>query len=111
MPIVSQNDNKIEELEISETEFHQFVIRHQLLNDVTTIVPESNAQMKGSYAMVDPAGRFFNNITDSYRYSKPILDIGVKRAIEEINYNYLKFVNRGGIYEWNKIPNPVSKVG
>ena len=47
--------------------------------------------MKGSYAMVDQAGRFYDNQTGTYNYSQPILEVGAERAIEQVNYNYDAF--------------------
>ena len=58
--------------------------------------------MKGSYAMVDPAGRFFTNIDGEHKYSKSILEIGSTLAIQQMNYSFSKFVGRGGIYDWRR---------
>jgi radical S-adenosyl methionine domain-containing protein 2 len=50
--------------------------------------------------MVDPAGRFYDNTTGEHKYSKPILDIGARLAIQQMSYDFSKFVSRGGIYNW-----------
>lgn len=102
LPIVGQNDAKIDDFKITEEQFQSFIDRHQDLNGRTTIVPESNTQMKGTYAMVDPAGRFYDNAQGKHNYSKPILEIGSRLAIQQVNYNFSKFVSRGGIYDWSK---------
>ena len=68
--------------------------------DVKTIVPESNDDIKGSYVMVDPAGRFFDNAQGTHNYSKPILEVGVKEAIKTMDYDLSKFLERGGVYNW-----------
>ena len=65
------------------------------------MIPESNDAIKGSYVMVDPAGRFFNNTKAAYNYSLPILEVGIKNALETMNYNIEKFIDRGGIYNWS----------
>lgn len=102
LPILGQNDNKVCTMEISIDNFYQFIDRHQFtINDVV-IVPENNDQMKGSYVMVDPAGRFFDNSTGTHIYSKPILNFGCKVSISEMKYDFNKFEERGGLYEWKK---------
>lgn len=100
LPIAGQNDMSINEFEIPEADFNDFVERHKTLSEITNIVPESNAQMKGSYAMVDPAGRFFDNASGYHHYSQPILEVGVENALKEVNYDFNKFTSRGGIYDW-----------
>lgn len=100
LPIIGQNDLKIDDLKISVEEFQFFLDTHADIYDCTCIVPESNEQMRGSYAMVDPAGRFFDNTEGTHNYSKPILEIGARLAIQQVNYDFSKFVLRGGIYNW-----------
>jgi radical S-adenosyl methionine domain-containing protein 2 len=103
LPMEGQNDRNIDGFRISEDQFQFFLNRHRNLRDITTLVPESNDQMKGSYAMVDPAGRFYDNVTGIHNYSKPILEIGCELAIQQVNFNLSKFVARGGVYEWRKV--------
>lgn len=102
LPIVGQNDNKIDDFKISETEFQFFIDNHNDLQNITNIVPETNSQIKGSYAMVDPAGRFFDNATGTHNYSRQILEVGVTTAIQEVNYDLPKFLSRGGQYDWTR---------
>ena len=100
LPMVGQNDNKIDDFKISESEFQFFIDNHSGLQSITNIVPETNSQIKGSYAMVDPAGRFFDNVTGTHNYSRQILEVGVTTAIQEVNYDLPKFLSRGGQYDW-----------
>lgn len=102
LPMKGQNDVKIDEFKITDEQFKSFVDRHSSLNYITNIVSESNDQMKGSYAMVDPAGRFYDNQAGAHNYSRPILEIGARLAIQQVNYDFSKFVLRGGIYNWTK---------
>jgi radical S-adenosyl methionine domain-containing protein 2 len=102
LPIAGQNDGKVEALEITEDEFVSFISRHQSVANCTSIIPETNAQVKGSYAMIDPAGRFFQNTTGTYLYSLPIIEIGVFKALQSTDYSFAKFISRGGIYDWSK---------
>ncbi|MCG5211957.1 hypothetical protein [Streptosporangium sp. KLBMP 9127] len=62
------------------------------------IIPEDNEAMTGSYAMVDPAGRFFDALGHGYTYSDSILQVGVGEAISQITINRKKFLARGGLY-------------
>lgn len=100
LPIVGQNDLNIGKFRISDEQFKSFLDNHNDLKEITNIVPESNSQMRGSYAMVDPAGRFYDNTTGKHNYSRPILEIGSRLAIQQVNYDFSKFVSRGGIYDW-----------
>ncbi|ARV10137.1 hypothetical protein BTO05_10995 [Winogradskyella sp. PC-19] len=97
LPILGQNDVNIDDFKISKHEYHYFLNTHKCIK---TIVPESNDQIKGSYVMIDPAGRFFDNAQGTHRYSKPFLKVGVKEALEIMDYDLKKFLNRGGIYDW-----------
>lgn len=114
LPIVGQNDLNIHDFKISDEQFQTFIDTHSDLQDITAIVPESNSQMKGSYAMVDPAGRFYDNATGTHNYSRPILEISSRLAIQQVNYDFSKFVSRGGIYDWTKpkaIPSKITISG
>ena len=97
LPIEGQNDDKVDEFKISETQFSEFISRHK---NIQSIVPEYNDDITNSYVMIDPAGRFFSNDKGKHEYSEPILDIGIKEAFASRNYNYSKFLNRKGLYNW-----------
>lgn len=101
LPVGGQNDGTVGELLISERQFREFVGRHQHLAQYgVSIVPEDNKAMTGSYAMVDPAGRFFDNVGGKYRYSRPILEVGVSDAWSDIRFEMGRFRERGGYYSW-----------
>jgi len=100
LPIIGQNDANIDALTVSEAQFEAFVQRHAHLAEVTRIVPETNAQVRGSYVMVDPAGRFFDDSEGTHHYSKPILEVGTRIAIQQMRYDEGKFFARGGAYHW-----------
>lgn len=102
LPVAGQNDKEIDAFKISDVEFETFVKAHCSLQGITNVVPETNAQIRGSYAMVDPAGRFFDNLNGVHKYSSPILEVGCKLAIQQVKYDFKKFFARGGIYSWEK---------
>lgn len=97
LPIEGQNDGKIEDFKINSKQFESFVLNHQ---NIKIMVPESNEAIKGSYVMVDPAGRFFENSEGKHNYSKQILEVGIENALKMVHYDFEKFINRGGIYNW-----------
>ncbi len=97
LPISGQNDKFKDAFLVTINEFNKFIMRHDKENEV---IKESNYQMKGSYVMIDPVGRFFSNATGEHIYSSPINEVGVEQALTEINYCFKKIINRGGIYDW-----------
>lgn len=100
LPIIGENDLHIDALKITDKQFQDFLNNHSKLDSITKIIPENNSQMRGSYVMVDPAGRLFENTNGVYHYSEPILDIGVEKALKQVNYNFNKFISREGNYDW-----------
>ena len=64
------------------------------------VIPESNDLMTGSYVMIDPTGRFFDNTKGIYTYSHLILQVGVTDALQDVKIDPEKFGTRGGYYEW-----------
>jgi radical S-adenosyl methionine domain-containing protein 2 len=100
LPIQGQNDDKIDSLIVSQEQFLNFIERHRNLDRITNIIPETNFDMSGSYAMVDPAGRFYDNAQGKHNYSLPILQVGARIAIQQVNYDFNKFIERGGVYDW-----------
>jgi radical S-adenosyl methionine domain-containing protein 2 len=101
LPMAGQNDGSVEDLLISPDQFRAFVDRHHPLGaDGLAPVVEDNDAMRGSYAMVDPLGRFFGNATGRHVYSRPIIEVGVKAALAEVGFVRAKFEERGGSYSW-----------
>ena len=101
LPVDGQNDGKVEPLLLSDVRFQAFVERHRMVEgDGIVLVPEDNEDMTGSYAMVDPAGRFFDNTQGRYRYSRPILEVGPNEAWSDVRFELGRFLSRGGDYEW-----------
>ncbi len=101
LPIEGQNDGDVEPLEITRHEFEGYVARHLALARCgIDVVPESNEDMTGSYAMIDPAGRFFDNTLGAHTYSRPILEVGIKTAFSQVSFDLQTFEDRGGRYDW-----------
>jgi len=111
LPIEGQNSGQVEDLLITPEQFRSFVERHRRMRgEGLTIAAETNEEMKGTYAMIDPLGRFFSNVDGRYVYSPKILDVGVAAAFAAISFDRERFVARGGVYEWGapRVPLTVS---
>ncbi len=101
LPIKGQNDTLVDNLLITEKQFACYVARNRSVeSEGIAVIAESNDKMTGSYIMVDPAGRFFDNMTGRHVYSGPINEIGVEAALKEVSIDTEKFRLRGGLYDW-----------
>lgn len=80
-----ENDEHIEEFMINKQQFDHFIANHKFLKDHEILVSEDNSEMKDSYVMIDPAGRFFTNKKGFQEYSRPILEAGAKKAYDEMD--------------------------
>ncbi len=94
--VEGENDYEVDSLLITEEQFMSFFDRHKHLNPIY----ETNDVFRGSYVMLDPLGRFFQNSKGHIEYSRSILDVDPLEALAEVGWNREKFVKRGGIYEW-----------
>lgn len=111
LPIEGQNSGAVEPLLISAEDFMAFVDRHRgVAAHGVTVAAETNEDMTGSYAMIDPLGRFFSNVDGRYLYSPPILEVGVASAFRAVTFDPGRFVARGGRYDWGtkRVPLTVS---
>lgn len=99
--VEGQNEEEVKLLLITREQFNSFVDRHSdLAVKGIMMAPEDNEHMTGSYAMIDPLGRFFSNATGRHVYSRPILDVGVAAAFSDIAFYPDRFESRGGRYDW-----------
>ena len=100
LPVRRQNDARIGEFEIADAEFRRYVERNSAVSERgVKVVPESNELMTGSYAMVDPLGRFYDNVRGMHTYSDPILKVGAEKALSQVSVSPDRFAERGGDYE------------
>lgn len=109
LPIEGQNSGTVEPLLITPDQFQAFVYRHRrLAPHGITVAAESNEDMTGSYAMIDPLGRFFTNVGGRYAYSPPILEVGVAAAFNAVAFDPARFDARGGRYDWGAASVPLT---
>ena len=97
LPIDGQNDGRVDDLLITQEEFNFFKNTHK---KIPYAIFEDNNTMTGSYIMLDPIGRFYDNITGKHVYSESIFKRGVINAFKQIIWDKKKFLHRGGIYNW-----------
>ena len=101
LPVDGQNDGSVEPHIISQSQFRTYVNRNMKATEQgISVVAEDNSLMRGSYAMVDPAGRFFDNTRGRHSYSRPIIKVGVAEAIKDVSIDSDLFLQRGGLYDW-----------
>lgn len=101
LPVEGQNDSAVGDYLVSEGEFARFVRGSRRVEAYgVTVVPENNDRMRGSYAMVDPAGRFFDNVAGGHTYGRSIIEVGVDEALTDVSIDSGKFLLRNGLYDW-----------
>ena len=101
MLLVEGENDDARDLACSSDAFHSYV---QRVRDVGSagpqIVVEDNEAMDGSYAMVDPLGRFFQRVDGKYARSEPIHEVGVEMAWNQVGgFDSGRFAQRGGDYD------------
>jgi radical S-adenosyl methionine domain-containing protein 2 len=94
--VEGQNDLQFEEIRTTENGFNNFVNRHKH----RSMVVENNEAMTGSYLLIDPQGRLFENSKGFHTYSDPLQNSDVNSCLSQISLDTEMFVKRGGIYNW-----------
>ncbi|KAL2021349.1 hypothetical protein VTK56DRAFT_7320 [Thermocarpiscus australiensis] len=82
---------------ISDDEFDAFCERHR---GQKCLVPEPNRLMAKSYLILDEYLRFLDRT--GKQPSRPILEVGVEKALESVFWDEDAFLECGGLYEWAK---------
>lgn len=94
--VEGQNDSQYNEIATSTFGYFEFLQRH----NHPSMVCEDNEAMTGSYLLIDPQGRLFENSKGCHTYSSPLQDNDIEKCLSEISINRDMFLKRGGIYEW-----------
>lgn len=103
LPIAGQNDGRVEPLQITSEQFRAYVERHAHLGaEGFPPIAEDNEDMTGSYVMIDPMGRFFDNVEGRLVYGPPILERGVEQAFASVRWERQRLIDRGGLYPWRR---------
>ena len=99
--IAEENGEDFDRWEIGDATFRAFMDRHTgLSREGVILVPETQADIYGTYAMVGPNGCFFDNSRGTYRYSQPIVNVGIEAAWSEITFSPDRFRGRLGDYDF-----------
>lgn len=99
--IAGEHKGDFDRWAISEAAFRAFVTRHAgLAGEGVVLVPETQADIYGTYAMIGPNGCFFDNSQGTYRYSRPIVSVGIEAAWAEITFSAERFRERQGDYDF-----------
>lgn len=97
--VEGQNDAQYEAIRPTPEGFAGFVARHRH----PAMVVEDNHAMTGSYLMVDPLGRLFDNTKGHHTYSRSLLDHPLGDCLEDVTVYRDRFLARGGVYDWNRL--------
>jgi radical S-adenosyl methionine domain-containing protein 2 len=96
--VTGQNEKKFNSVSVSDEEFQRYLSRHR--QDGVNFVAEDNDLMTGSYLLIDPKGRIFENSKGFHTYSDPLQFNTIEHCLSQLNLNREKFIKRGGIYSW-----------
>jgi radical S-adenosyl methionine domain-containing protein 2 len=91
-----EGQNEMQFDAIKSTNFNRFVERNQH----PVMVVETNELMTGSYLLIDPRGRLFENSQGKHTYSEPLQNSTMEECLKQISLNRETFIERGGIYNW-----------
>lgn len=89
LPVVNEH------LTVTNEQFAAFVARHKPFAGI--LRAENYQDMRESYLMIDPSGRFFQNSPiagPGYAYSQPILEVGADAAFAEVHFTHERFSSR-----------------
>ena len=94
LTIEGENIKYSKDLIINKKQFYEFYkINKQIVKYGVELVAENVDELTDTYIMIDPEGRFFSNNNNKYLFSEPIYNIGVKKALEQINFNPINIEN------------------
>lgn len=95
--VEGQNDKQFDEIKVTTKQYNSFIKRHSLQ---PSLVPENNEAMTGSYLLIDPQGRLFENSAGKHTYSDSLINNSFEHCAEQINLDRDMFIKRGGLYKW-----------
>lgn len=92
--VEGQNEKEFDQ--IKSNKYDEYLKR----NIHSSMVAESNDLMTGSYLLIDPKGRLFENSKGKHTYSKSIIDNDFDECYNSLDFKMDKFLGRGGIYNY-----------
>jgi len=94
LKVQGQNDEQFDN--IKSTQFEKFIKN----NKHKAMVIENNDLMTGSYLLIDPKGRFYENWGAKTMKSNSLITHSIEHCLNQISLNEEKFIERCGIYNW-----------
>lgn len=91
---------------ITREEYQEFCKRHE---HQKAFVPELNHLMAKSYLILDEHMRFLDR--DGREPSKSILEVDIETALSQVFWDRGAFMQRGGIYDWQREDAKAAKDG
>jgi radical S-adenosyl methionine domain-containing protein 2 len=100
MLLLEDENSKAIELFPNKSDYNEFLKlnKEEVEKEGITVVSEDNEDMTGSYLMISPDGRFFNNVEGKHIYSEPIIKVGIEEALYQTPISREKFYLRDGCY-------------
>jgi radical S-adenosyl methionine domain-containing protein 2 len=95
--VEGQNDNQWDEVKVEDWQYQSFIDNHNMQK---SLVIEDNRLMTGSYLLIDPLGRLFENSAGKHTYSDSLINNNIDHCLSQINLSRETFLARGGVYEW-----------
>jgi radical S-adenosyl methionine domain-containing protein 2 len=95
--VEGQNDVAWDEIKCNDVQYQLFLNRHKAH---PCLVPENNAAMTGSYLLIDPLGRLFENSAGKHTYSDTLINNSIDHCLSQIKLDREMFIERGGLYAW-----------
>jgi radical S-adenosyl methionine domain-containing protein 2 len=100
-PTDRRPERRVASLLVSALQFRSYIERHaHLAGDDLELVPEDSAATTGSYIVIDPMGRFLDNVEGRLVHGKPILEVGVARAFALVRWKREQMAALGGPSAW-----------
>ncbi|PSN69002.1 radical SAM enzyme [Corynespora cassiicola Philippines] len=84
---------------VTDEQFKFFCEKHK---DMKGFTPEGNDVMRNSYLILDEHLRFLDPGNGRRNNSDPILEVGVQKALSQVNWDQEGFRARGGLYDWSR---------
>ena len=99
----------VAEFLIEKEQFNAYVKRHKsTISSPDLMKIEDNDTMQSSYILIDERGCFLDCSKGAKTPTKPILDVGVSAAFNELTsssgggFDQDAFIRRDGIYDWSR---------
>ncbi|OCK74402.1 radical SAM enzyme [Lepidopterella palustris CBS 459.81] len=92
---------------VTDEQWRTFCDRHK---HIPCYVPEDNKSMASSYLLLDEHMCFLDKGEGMMTKSESILKVGIKEAMKQVVWDKQSFVERGGIYHWDRSDMPQQSV-